>query len=225
MSARPTGDLRIPRATFASQVAERLRESIRNGSVAPGTRLSATQFAENFGVSRNTVHEAFQRLCQEGLLRSEPHRRALVPVLTEIDVRDIYLAREALESAAVERIVDSGRTDQVADELDRRIERMEQASDCDAFKWQRLEFHAALVAASGSDRLQRMYQSVNAEAGMCIGKPASGPPNGLIRTYRRIVVLIRERRTSEALTLLRRQLNDEWATIPRRADWSAEDVK
>jgi DNA-binding FadR family transcriptional regulator len=125
VNAWPTADLRIPRATFASQVSERLR------------------------------------------------------VLTESDVRDIYLAREALESAAVEHIVESGRTDEVADELDRCVDQMQDAPDPDAFRAHRLEFHAALVAASGSERLQRMYRSVNAEAVLCAGKPTSASTNGI----------------------------------------------
>ena len=58
-------------------------------------------FAASFGVSRGPVREAIQRLIQEGLLRSEPHRGVFLPVLTVEDIEDIYLTREALESTAL----------------------------------------------------------------------------------------------------------------------------
>src|SRR5918995_1911898 len=101
-SATPT---RLPRATYASMVTERLRDSIVDGSLAPGSQLSEAELATRFGVSGGRVREALQRLIQEGLVRAEPHRGVFVPVLTESDVRDIYLAREALESAAVQHII------------------------------------------------------------------------------------------------------------------------
>ena len=59
-------------------------------------------------MSRGPVREALQRLIQEGLLRSEPHRGVFVPVMSAEDIDDIYLAREALETAAVRRIAIMG---------------------------------------------------------------------------------------------------------------------
>ena len=100
----PAAALQLPRATFASMVTERLRDSIVNGTLEPGSQLSEVELAHSFGVSRGPVREAIQRLVQEGLLRSEPHRGVFVPVLTDADVADVYLARAALESAALRRL-------------------------------------------------------------------------------------------------------------------------
>ncbi len=73
----------IPRTTLASMVGERIRASILDGDVAPGTQLNEVELAASFGVSRGPVREAIQRLIQEGLLRSEPHRGVFLPVLTD----------------------------------------------------------------------------------------------------------------------------------------------
>ena len=65
----------IERSTLSSTVTERLRELVIQGTYPPGTQLSEVELAERFGVSRGPIREAVQRLTQEGLLRSEPHRR------------------------------------------------------------------------------------------------------------------------------------------------------
>ena len=143
---------RLPRATYASMVTERLRDSIVDGSLAPGSQLSEVELATRFGVSRGPVREALQRLIQEGLVRAEAHRGVFVPVLTDVDVRDIYLARSALESAAVQHIIDSSRSEVAAEQLDALVKLMakaEAADDWEAVGRYDLDFHSALVTASG----------------------------------------------------------------------------
>ena len=51
------------------QVYEGLREAILNGRLAPGSRLPSTRvLASDFGVARNTVLQAFERLRSEGYI-------------------------------------------------------------------------------------------------------------------------------------------------------------
>jgi GntR family transcriptional regulator len=51
------------------QIAEKVREAIREGTLAPGDRLpTEQQFEEFFGVSRTTVRHALEALANEGLI-------------------------------------------------------------------------------------------------------------------------------------------------------------
>ncbi len=51
------------------QIVDGLREGIRRGQIAPGTRLPSTRaIAEEYGVSRNTVLQVFDTLTSEGYL-------------------------------------------------------------------------------------------------------------------------------------------------------------
>lgn len=53
------------------QVADRLREAIQGGRMPVGAKLPSTRiFAEELGVSRNTVLQVFETLTQEGVLSS-----------------------------------------------------------------------------------------------------------------------------------------------------------
>jgi DNA-binding GntR family transcriptional regulator len=210
----------IPRATFASIVTERLRASIVNGSVKPGSQLSEVELATSFGVSRGPVREALQRLVQEGLLLSEPHRGVFVPVLTDEDVHDVYVAREALESAAIRSIIASETTAAASESLDQyvvRMEKAEAAGDWEAVGNLDLEFHVALVDASGSPRLRRMFNTVISETRLCLGVlTAADARADLVEEHRLICEAMKQGETKQALTVLRKHFDDAVVTLMKR---------
>jgi DNA-binding GntR family transcriptional regulator len=90
VAAKSSTPMGIPRVTFAGMVGERIRSNIVEGVLAPGAQLNEVELAASFGVSRGPVREALQRLIQEGLLRSEPHRGVFVPVMGLEDIDDVY---------------------------------------------------------------------------------------------------------------------------------------
>ena len=226
MSSETATPTQLPRATYASMVTERLRANIVNGTLAPGSQLSEVELASTFGVSRGPVREALQRLIQEGLVRSEPHRGVFVPVLTDDDVRDIYLAREALESSAVRHIIASGKAAAAADQLDRFVKLMhdsEKANDWEAVGQYDLEFHTALVASSGSERLQRMFSTVISETRLCLGVlTAADARSDLVEEHQQIAQLVRSGRTDQALDVLKVHFDDAVVTLGERVQSSGE---
>lgn len=210
----------IPRATFASIVTERLRASIVNGSLKPGSQLSEVELATSFGVSRGPVREALQRLVQEGLLHSEPHRGVFVPVLTDQDVHDVYVAREALESAAIRSIISSATTAAASESLDRFVMLMEKAEaegDWEAVGNYDLEFHMALVDASGSERLKRMFSTVISETRLCLGVLTADDARGdLVQEHRLICDAMEAGETEKALAVLKKHFDDAVVTLMKR---------
>lgn len=220
MTSETSSAIRIPRSTFASIVTERLRTAIVNGSLEPGSQLSEVELATTFGVSRGPVREALQRLVQEGLLLSEPHRGVFVPVLTADDVLDIYLAREALESAAIRSIVANGTSATASEALDQSVTEMEKAEaagDWEAVGNFDLEFHVALVEASGSQRLQRMFSTVISETRLCLGAlTAADTRTDLVQEHRQICSLMQQGMTEQALAVLGKHFDDAVVTLSKR---------
>jgi DNA-binding GntR family transcriptional regulator len=167
----------LRRVTLSNQLAERLREDILSGALAANVQLNEKELALAFGVSRGPLREAMQRLIQEGLLRSEPHRGVFVVDFSERDLADIFLVRAAIESAAIRRILSIGAQEAVASRLHRISERMDKAVR--AGRWKDggaldFEFHRALVDGADSERLSRTYVTVQAETRLCLHRLMGG---------------------------------------------------
>ena len=212
---------RIPRVTFASMVGERIRSNIIDGTLPPGSQLNEVELASSFGVSRGPVREALQRLIQEGLLRSEPHRGVFVPVMTDEDIDDVYLAREALETAAVRRIASTGRSASAFTSLDSIVRAMRKAAD--AGNWpavadRDLDFHTKLVSAAASPRLERMFTTVISETRLCLSvlTGAYEGPDQLVEEHRQIADLIRDDDTDAAVAVLKAHFDDAVVTLKQR---------
>ena len=208
----------IPRATFASMVGERIRSNIIEGVLPPGSQLNEVELANSFGVSRGPVREALQRLIQEGLLRSEPHRGVFVPVMTPADVDDIYLVREAIETTAVRRIANMSRATSAYKTLDkivRAMEAAEKADDWNTVASRDLDFHTALVAAAESPRLERMFTTVISETRLCLGvlSGAYDARGDLVEEHRRVCDLIRDNDTEGAVAAVKKHFDDGVVTL------------
>ncbi|MDN3519994.1 GntR family transcriptional regulator [Halomonas ramblicola] len=177
----------VVRSTMSSMVTEQVRDAILSGAYPPGMQLNEKLVAESCGVSRGPVREAIQRLLQEGLLISVPHRGVFVPELTEDDLEDIYFTRDAVERAALRRIVHSdGRQElsarllQIADAMKVAVEQEDWAEVAAVD----IRFHSELVNAAGSQRLSRLFATLMAEMGLCL--------NQLLGVYRGRERLIEE---------------------------------
>lgn len=168
----------IKRTTLSAVVTERLRELVVSGTYLAGMQLSEVDLAERFGVSRGPIREALQRLVQEGLLRSEPHRGVFVPSVDAVDAADIYLAREAIESAASRVIAADPRRGATIGRLRDVLDQLSSAAAAD--RWDRvaeldLRFHTDLVAATGSPRLVRMYATLIDETRILLALQSGRP--------------------------------------------------
>lgn len=67
MSSTLFSESSLQRQTLSAQIYARLEDSVLNGELLPGTRLSEEQLAESFGVSRAPVREALIALESAGL--------------------------------------------------------------------------------------------------------------------------------------------------------------
>ncbi len=79
------------------EVADRLRESIFAGELAPGSFIDETALCERMKISRTPLREALKVLAAEGLVRHEPRRGSFVNQVTEQDLDDIFPVIALLE--------------------------------------------------------------------------------------------------------------------------------
>jgi DNA-binding GntR family transcriptional regulator len=211
--ARPGKLGPIERVPTASRIADQLREAVMSGVLPQGSQVGEVNLAAQLGVSRGPVREAMQRLVQEGLLRSVSHRGIFVAALTDVDVRDIYDARHAIESAAIRAIMRRPDAAKVARKLDPLVTRMAAAAargDAAALSRGDLAFHEVLVAQSGSVRLQRMASTLLVETRMCMSALAGTyiAPLHLAEEHAQIARAIRSGDEAGALAILDDHMRD-----------------
>ncbi|TDD83465.1 GntR family transcriptional regulator [Saccharopolyspora karakumensis] len=200
----------ISLSTASTNIVQQIRASILDGALPPGTQLNEKQLADQFAISRGPVREAMQRLIQEGLLRSEPHRGTFVVQLDAGDVADIYLGRRAVEHTAVMRLLrwEGTDVDKTIEELEASLDEMnaavESGDDRGAVAAD-MRFHTILVDAARSQRLSRMYHTLVAEAVLSMASLADKYPDWratVVREHREILDALRQRDENETLRIL-----------------------
>ncbi|KIT17590.1 GntR family transcriptional regulator [Jannaschia aquimarina] len=146
-----------PQDTQADRVAAALEGLIFDGVFSDGDRLDEVRIAEQYGVSRTPVREAFQRLAQSGLVRQLPRRGAFVRQPGPIELIEMFEVMAELEAAAA-RLAAGRITDEALDllkDLNRRSDDAVRERDADRYYDENERFHAAVYAQSGNGFLER----------------------------------------------------------------------
>lgn len=139
----------------ADQIAEQLEERIFNGTYADGDRLDEVRLAEQFGVSRTPLREAFQRLALSGLLELIPRRGAFVRQPGPVELIEMFEVMAELEAVcgrlAALRISDTALTE--LREANESCQRAVEARDADAYYFENERFHRIIYQQSGNSFL------------------------------------------------------------------------
>ena len=145
----------------ADRAYELTKELLLTGELPGGHLLSEGDIAERLGVSRTPVREAFLRLQAEDLLRLIPKRGAVVVPVPAGEAEDVLDAREAIETAAVRRLLRHPDCVPAAIAKLRAALRTQRghadSGDLNAFALADEAFHRTIVAAGGNALNMRFY--------------------------------------------------------------------
>lgn len=147
-------------------VAERLRELIMHGELAPGVKLNERVLCEQLGISRTPLREAFKSLASEGLVELLPNRGAIVAPLDPARLQQIFAVLEALEGLAGELACRTASERQLREIRALHFEMLAHHArhELDAYFRCNQEIHIRIVEASGNEPLAQIYRSLNANA-------------------------------------------------------------
>jgi len=154
----------IPRAGLHEQVAQRLRQMLVEGRIAPGAKLNERELCELLQVSRTPLREAIKMLAAEGLVELLPNRGAIAAQLTETDVLNTFEVIAGLEAQsgelAAQRITDA----ELAEIQAMHFEMMAAYTRRDLSTYYSINarIHAAINAAAKNPVLTAVYDQVNA---------------------------------------------------------------
>lgn len=128
---------------------QRIKDNILDSTYPPGVSLSPDELAQEFGISRTPIREAFLKLSEEGLIFTQPRVGTFVSKISREDVLCMFELRALLEGYGVKQL--SGKLDQEdISELTGLLNDLEtalQKGDQEAFVKHDVQFHDRLIAS------------------------------------------------------------------------------
>ncbi|NUQ90176.1 MAG: GntR family transcriptional regulator [Glycomyces artemisiae] len=169
-------DVAATTPALAALVADRLRDMITRGELAPGERLKETELADALHVSRGPVREAIALLAAEGLVETQRYRGARVISLTARDIEEVYSLRLAIERLAMARAAARCGPEDLA-ALDDVLARMKDlpadAAPGDVAALD-LEFHDLVYEAAAHARLDRTWAPIRSQVAVFLNARTDG---------------------------------------------------
>jgi DNA-binding GntR family transcriptional regulator len=154
---------------LSEHVYNELSEAIVEGKLPPGERLRETQLAQALGVSRTPVREAFVRLKQQRLLRSDASGAYYVAEWDRQTLWEIATLRAALESLAFS-LAPQNLSQEDFDHLGEITRQMgEMDADPASGDYKRMaqydfQFHTYIWARTGHDLLGQALENIKPQA-------------------------------------------------------------
>lgn len=163
---RSLSQIQIP--SVADAVYDVLRRQILHGHLSPREQLNLTKLETDLSVSRTPLKMALARLQNEGLIAIQPRRGTFVAHFTELDIRECFELRIALEAEALRSVFEPYNAEQLAD-IVTLFERMGSFYQNEA-TWldELLDFmdydrqvHLRMIALAHNARIQHAYEQAN----------------------------------------------------------------
>lgn len=148
-----------------------IRSRILDGRLPPGRPVSPRNIADELMLGHMPVRSAIQRLVVEGLVEVIPRKGTYVTAPTNIDLREIFEVRLALESTAAYLAAVNGATDGLTVTAE-QLRRVMDDESTDLMTEQRIGwvFHQEMFSAAKNDRLYTSYRMLRAQSGLALNE-------------------------------------------------------
>lgn len=152
----------ILQESLGELVANQLRQSIWNKELEFGERLIESNLSEKYGVSRNTIRDAFKILEFEEMVVIQPRKGTYVSQFSNKDWRETIELRTIVEAYAFVKALPY-LNDNHFNDLKGILDNMK--IHADNKNWAKLfdldmEFHSYVVNLSGNSRVIKIYESI-----------------------------------------------------------------
>lgn len=144
-------DKGTPERQNVDLVHERLRGAILRGEYKPGEELQQVPLAEQLGVSRTPLREAFRLLQREGLLEASPNRSYRVTAFSPSDLEELYVTFLPLQALAIRLTIPRLESEDIATmhgDL-AQMDHYAQTHDIEAWERPHRDFHRRLIQHAG----------------------------------------------------------------------------
>ena len=197
-------NIQLKTVSTVDAVCNALEEDIFQLRFPAGSKITENDMVSRYGVSRNTIREAIAYLLANGLLVKVANKGVYVKAITQDDIQELFHLRELLETEALRTIYASGVIPVDLMRYAEALERIDATKDWDAYVQADCDFHALLVAAAGSARLSRLYETIATEVKLCIYQSRNYVPLRIENSQqpRQILEAIENGNLDEAIRIL-----------------------
>jgi DNA-binding GntR family transcriptional regulator len=209
---------RLDRARHAApQVVDYLRERIIGLDLAPGTVLSRSDLAAEFGLSQTPVRDALIRLAEEGLVDIFPQHQTVVSRIDIRSAQQAHFLRRSIELEVVRALAQT-RDATLVKQLRATIARQSallEARDYAQFVQADRSFHRQMYEAAD---VPNLWDTVRRQSGHIdrlrrLHLPAPGKASEIIREHTRIVDAIGRTNSELAEQRIREHLSGTMSRI------------
>lgn len=154
--------LEIRRRYLHDEAADRLRQLVTSGELAPGGRVNEAELSERFGISRTPMREAIKILAAEGLLETLPNHGARVAQITAEELEEMIEVTATLEASGGElacRHITDAEIKQIERDHATMVAAWKRGDEAAYFNYNRA-IHDAIMAASRNGTLLGIYNTL-----------------------------------------------------------------
>ena len=145
-----------------TDILETMQHWITVMQLRPGEKISDTEIAEYFNVSRTPVREVLKILEQQKLIYTFPGRATIIADLALDDIESYYLPMQTLQCLAVRLAVDKAESGDIEalEELNARFCEAMDSGDAEAILMADKNFHEKILEIAGNEFISEFCSSL-----------------------------------------------------------------
>jgi DNA-binding GntR family transcriptional regulator len=148
--------------SLAQEVAKRIREMIRKGTLKKGDRIVEKSLSQTMGISRTPFREALRLLSSEGLVELVPNKGAYVAQPSMQDIREMFWVMGILEGKCArlcaKRADEEGL--QKLDDLYQKLEKQYQETNYEGYMDVNHRYHSLVQDMAGNKILSEVIDNL-----------------------------------------------------------------
>ncbi|MDD2852535.1 MAG: GntR family transcriptional regulator [Desulfuromonadaceae bacterium] len=144
--------------TLREKILENIRDAIVSGVLKAGCRVSEPELAEQYGISRTPIREAFRQLESEGYLTVIPRRGAVVSEFTAKDIEEFYAIKSIMEGYAARCACEKLSTKDLnrLQAINDKLAELAKTGDIKHFFKVHNDFHELFIKAANNEKLHEL---------------------------------------------------------------------
>lgn len=200
-----------PGETLADRIRRALEADISSGRLEPGSKLDEQEIAEQFGVSRTPVREAFRLLAANHLVELRGRQGAVVRTISAQILVEMFQVMAELEGLCARLAARRASPAQLGrmEAIHKRLEDVGVSGDVDLFYDVNQEFHEAVYEASCNgflaDQTRRLRNQVAAYRRRVTHRPSRIPKT--LKEHGEVIAAIRAHDDEAAQRAMRDHVN------------------